>query len=122
MKPPMATNYGQEQQANGPPFIYRQGSDPYMMYPGAGGPTKFDTLNSSLNNNENQMGPMPHLHNQPNYSSIIEEIPQQSTTSNHTHNFGSPNKQQQMIEDGDSPLMHDREVDETDDEIYKHIR
>ena len=93
------------------------------MYPGAGGPTKFYTVNSSINNENNYGPPMPHHHNhQPNYSSIIEEIPQHSTTSNHTHTYNSPNKQQQMIEDGDSPLMHDHEVDETDDEIYKHIR
>jgi len=31
-------------------------------------------------------------------------------------------KQQQMMDDGDSPLIHGTEVDETDDEIYKHIR
>ena len=31
-------------------------------------------------------------------------------------------KQQQMMDDGDSPLVHGTEVDETDDEIYKHIR
>jgi len=43
-----------------------------MMYPGGGGTTKFDTLNSSMkNDHHNEPGP----HHQPNYSSIIEEIP-----------------------------------------------
>lgn len=105
---------------NGPPFIYRQGSDPYMMYPGFRGGTKFDTLNSSMKNDFHNDPAAPH--HQPNYSSIIEEIPQQSTNSNQTHNFGSPIKGPAMMDEGDSPLVHGTEVDETDDEIYKHIR
>ena len=98
MKPPVAhggpPEYPAEQNRNGPAFVYRQNQDPYQMYPGAQGTTKFDTMNSSMKNkpHHNDHIPPHHIHNHPNYSSIIEEIPQHSTTSNHTRTFGSPSK------------------------------